>query len=67
MALWVTIYCSIMGKQGIKEAAQLSFNGAHYLEEKLVKTGHFKLVYEKPFFNEFLLSYDGDVDALQQR
>ena len=67
MALWVTIYCSIMGKQGIKEAAQLSFNGAHYLEEKLVKTGHFKLVYEKPFFNEFLLSYDGDVDALQKR
>ena len=67
MALWVTIYCSIMGKQGIKEAAQLSFNGAHYLEEKLVKTGHFKLVYVKPFFNEFLLSYDGDVDALQKR
>ena len=31
MALWVTVYMSLMGKQGLKEAAQLSYAGAHYL------------------------------------
>ena len=29
MALWVTVYCSLMGKQGLKEAAELSYAGAH--------------------------------------
>jgi len=67
MALFVTVYCSLMGRQGLKEAAQLSYAGAHYLCDKLLATGRFKLVYDKPFFNEFVVSYDGDVDALQRR
>jgi glycine dehydrogenase subunit 1 len=64
MALFVTVYCSLMGKQGLKEAAQLSYAGAHYLCDKLLETGKFHLVYEKPFFNEFLVRYDGDIDKL---
>ena len=38
MALYVTIYLSVMGKQGLKEAAQLSYSGAHYLCDELLKT-----------------------------
>ena len=67
MALFVTIYCSLMGKQGLKEAAQLSYAGAHYLCDELMKTGKFRLVHEQPFFNEFYVKYDGDADALYQR
>ena len=67
MALFVTIYCSLMGKQGLKEAAQLSYAGAHYLWDELKKTGRFHLVFDKPFFNEFYVNYDGDVDTLYQR
>ncbi|MBQ8948743.1 MAG: aminomethyl-transferring glycine dehydrogenase subunit GcvPA [Prevotella sp.] len=67
MALFVTIYLSLMGKQGMKEAAQLSYAGAHYLCDKLLETGRFRLVYDKPFFNEFYVKYDGDVDTLYQR
>ena len=67
MALFVTIYMSLMGKQGLKEAAQLSYAGAHYLCDELLKTGRFSLVYEKPFFNEFYVKYDGDADTLYQR
>ena len=64
MALWVTIYCALMGKQGLKEAAELSYAGAHYLCDKLLATGHFSLVYDQPFFNEFFVRYDGDMDKL---
>ena len=64
MALFVTIYMSLMGKLGLKEAAQLSYAGAHYFCDKLLATGKFHLVYDKPFFNEFLVRYDGDVDEL---
>jgi len=66
-ALFVTIYLSLMGKQGLKEAAQLSYAGAHYLCDQLLATGRFSLVYDKPFFNEFLVRYDGDAEALYQR
>ena len=67
MALFVTIYLSLMGKQGMKEAAQLSYAGAHYLCDELQKTGRFKLAYDKPFFNEFYVKYDGDAQTLYQR
>lgn len=67
MALYVTIYMSVMGKQGLKEAAELSYAGAHYLCDKLVGTGHFQLSYDCPFFNEFCVKYDGDVDALRKK
>ena len=67
MALFVTIYMALMGKQGLKEAAQLSYAGAHYLLDELLKTGRFSLVYDKPFFNEFYVKYDGDADTLYQR
>ena len=67
MALFVTIYMSLMGKQGLKEAAQLSYAGAHYLCDELLKTGRFSLVYDRPFFNEFYVKYDGDADTLYQR
>ncbi len=67
MALFVTIYMSLMGKEGIKEAARLSYAGAHYLCEKLLATGRFYLKYNQPFFNEFCVVYKGDVDTLQER
>ena len=67
MALFVTVYLSLMGPQGLREAAELSYAGAHYLCDELQKTGRFKLTYEQPFFNEFLVTYDGDVMTLYQR
>ena len=67
MALFVTVYMSLMGRQGLKEAAELSYAGAHYLCDGLLKTGRFKLAYNQPFFNEFFVKYDGDVDTLYQR
>ena len=78
MALFVTIYCSLMGKEGLQEAARLSYNGAHYLAEQLCgsagsgssssgRGAEFTLTYRQPFFNEFCVDYSGDIEALQRR
>ena len=58
MTLYVTIYMSMMGKQGVKEAAQISLDAAHYLCDKMVATGKAQLVYNQPFFNEFLVKIE---------
>ncbi len=67
MALFVTIYMSLMGKEGVKEAARLSYVGAHYMADKLLATGKFTMAFDKPFFNEFCVRYNGNVDALQKK
>lgn len=68
MALWATIYLSLMGKEGLKEAAQMSVNGAHYLYDKLIASDKFKPAFNQPFFNEFCVKYvGGNVDELRQR
>ena len=64
MALWVTIYMATMGKQGLREAAQMSCDAAHYLAEALCGDPRFTLTYDKPFFNEFCVTYDGNLDEL---
>jgi len=61
-ALAVTIYLSLIGKQGFVKYANESLNGAHYLYQELLKTNMFELVYEKPFFKEFVLKAKFDVN-----
>ncbi|MBR5861180.1 MAG: aminomethyl-transferring glycine dehydrogenase subunit GcvPA [Bacteroidaceae bacterium] len=55
MALYVTVYMSVMGQQGLTEACSLSYSGAHYLAQQLVATDKCAMVYDKPFFNEFAI------------
>ena len=65
MALYVTIYLSLMGKEGLREVAEMSYAGAHSLRDKLIATGKFKDTFPgQPFFNEFCVDYDGDLEAL---
>ena len=67
MALYVTIYLSLMGPQGMKEVNEKSYAGAHYLYEELLKTGKFEPVFDKPFLKEFVLKPLVDLDALQKK
>ncbi|MBQ6952402.1 MAG: aminomethyl-transferring glycine dehydrogenase subunit GcvPA [Bacteroidales bacterium] len=56
MALWVTIYLSLMGPEGLKEVNRISTDGAHYLKAELLKTDKFEDVFpDKPFLKEFVL------------
>ena len=63
MALYVTVYMSLMGASGLDEVNQIGCAGAHQLADELVKTGKVNLKYpEHPFLNEFVLTTDFDVD-----
>lgn len=58
MALYVTIYLSVMGKQGLREAAEQSYAAAHYLADELVGSGLCKMTFNQPFFNEFCVTFN---------
>ncbi len=64
MALYVTIYLALMGKQGLQEVNEKSYAGAHYLCDRLLATGKFSLCYSHPFLKEFALSTTLDRDTL---
>ena len=68
MALWVTVYLSLMGPEGMKEVNRLSYDGAHYLYAELLKTGQFEEVFPgKPFLKEFVLKPKKFPGLMQQR
>lgn len=58
MALYVTIYLSVMGKQGLRDAAEQSYAAAHYLADELVGSGLCKMTFNQPFFNEFCVTFN---------
>ena len=55
MALYVTVYMSLMGPEGLRRVNELSYGGAHYLHDRLVATGLFEKAFDKPFLKEFTL------------
>lgn len=56
MALWVTVYLSLMGPQGMKQVNDLCYQRAHYLYDKLIETGLFEPVFKDAvFLKEFVL------------
>lgn len=63
-ALCATIYLSALGKDGLYEVAEASAKKAYYAYNKLIATGKFRPVYNGPFFREFVLETDIDVDNL---
>lgn len=67
MALYVIVYMSLMGKEGLAKVNSLSSAGAHYLYGELLKTGKFEPVFDKPFLKEFVLKPLVPVEKLQQK
>ena len=66
MALWVTVYLSLMGPEGMRKVNDLCFSGAHYLHDNLLTTGKFRRVSYYPFLKEFALEPLVDPAALQE-
>lgn len=66
MALYATIYLALMGPEGLKEVNRLSCDGAHYLYDRLIATGKFYPVFDKPFLKEFVVRTDLDTARIKE-
>lgn len=57
MALFVTVYLSLTGAEGLRRINAQGTNGAHYLARQLTSTGKAVLTYpDRPFLNEFCIT-----------
>jgi glycine dehydrogenase subunit 1 len=65
-ALAATMYLTFLGKNGLKEVAELCLQKAHYTYDKLLSTGKFKAAFEKPFFKEFAVISQKPVEGLNR-
>lgn len=66
MALWCTVYLSLMGPEGMRKVNELCYEGAHYLYDELLATGRFEEVNRGEFLKEFALRPLCDVGRLQK-
>ena len=68
MALWVTVYLSLMGPEGMKQVNDLCYQRSHYLYRKLLETGKFQEVFaDAPFLKEFVLKSKVPAADLQKK
>jgi glycine dehydrogenase subunit 1 len=65
-SLAATVYMVTLGKEGLREVATQCVKKAHYAFNELTKSGKYKPLFNKPFFNEFALVSDKDVDELNK-
>ena len=64
VALCAAVYMTVMGKDGVKQAAYLSAKNAHMLADGLKKNG-IKIL-NKNFFNEFVIEVENSDDFLKK-
>ena len=67
LALRASVYLAAMGPKGLRQAAQLCYNKAHYLAEQLSEAGIPRRFPQQPFFNEVLVQLDRPVDQILEQ
>jgi glycine dehydrogenase subunit 1 len=56
MALASVVYLSLLGKNGLRQVAELCYHKAHYAADRLASLPGFELSFsDTPFFNEFVV------------
>ena len=63
-ALAVTIYLSLLGKNGLKMLAEQNLAKAHYAARQLAAIPGVATPFAGPYFNEFVVRTPGDADEL---
>jgi glycine dehydrogenase subunit 1 len=64
LALAATVYLSALGKQGFRELGELCARNAHYAAERVTSLRGFNLLFERPFFDEFVVTTPMSVEQL---
>ncbi|NLN19193.1 MAG: aminomethyl-transferring glycine dehydrogenase subunit GcvPA [Firmicutes bacterium] len=65
-ALTAAIFLALVGRQGLKDIAVQSLQKAHYAYRRLCELPGFEPVFDAPFFQEFTLAVDQDVEKLNE-
>ena len=60
LALFVTVYMTVMGKHGVREAQQLSVNATNYLYQAVTALDGFEKVYDQVFFKDCVVRTSKD-------
>jgi glycine dehydrogenase subunit 1 len=60
------IYMASLGKHGLRELARLNYDKAQYLKGRLKEAG-FKMGFEGPTFNEFVVEFPSDFEGTYKR
>jgi glycine dehydrogenase subunit 1 len=55
IALTATVYMSLLGKQGLRQVAELCYHKAHYAADCISQIEGFKVCMDAPFFHEFVV------------
>ena len=55
MALAAAVYLALMGKQGLRQVAELCWHKAHYAAAQINALDGYEIVTQAPFFHEFAL------------
>lgn len=63
-ALAATVYLCLMGKNGLTEVAKHSVSKAHYLADEIRKIEGFDLMFDQPFFKEFVIKTPENPDII---
>lgn len=65
-ALAAAVYMASMGGTGMRELAMLNYDKSEYLKSELKKAG-FKISFESPTFNEFVVEFPADFENTYER
>jgi glycine dehydrogenase subunit 1 len=55
MALAASVYLSLLGREGLREVANLCYQKAHYTAQQITSIKGFELWSDSPFFHEFVI------------
>jgi len=66
LALSAAVYLSALGKNGLRQVAELNYHKAHYLADAIDQIEGFSVVRERPFFNEFVVHCPGFVFEINE-
>ncbi len=55
IALASTVYMSLLGKQGMRQVAELCYQKAHYAADRIAKIPGYSICSEAAFFHEFIV------------
>jgi glycine dehydrogenase subunit 1 len=55
LALAAAVYMTLLGKNGLRQVAELNYHKAHYAAQQIASIPGFEIAFENPFFNEFTI------------